>query len=89
VIYRADGVDFLFEPAARSRPLMIRDMVDVMDGYIPHFAVDGKLRTSAFAGYLLDSDRGRSARRDGAPGESPSLDSSPSRELCGRKQAAK
>jgi hypothetical protein len=66
VVYRVDGVPFLFEPAA-SRQRMIRRLDEAMGGYVPHFAVDGRLRTFAFTGYLLDCDRGK----DVTPGESP------------------
>jgi hypothetical protein len=57
VVYRVDGVAFLFEPAA-SRHRMIRRLAEAMDGYVPHFAVDGRLHTFAFSGYVLDCKRG-------------------------------
>ena len=67
VVFRVDGVPFLFEPAA-SRQLMIRRLAEAMDSYVPHFAVDGRLRTYAFVGYVIDTDRGG----DATPGrESP------------------
>jgi hypothetical protein len=59
VVYRVDGVAFLFEPAAKSREAMIRRLGDVMDQYVPHFAVTQGLRTVAFGGFLLDSRRAR------------------------------
>jgi hypothetical protein len=59
VVYRVNGTDYFFEPAARSRAQMIRLLADVMDDYVPHFAVDRRLRTSAFVGCALDTDRGR------------------------------
>ena len=62
VVYRVDGVPFLFEPAA-NRHWMIRRLTEAMDGYVPHFAVDGRLRTFAFSGYVLDADRGRNVAR--------------------------
>jgi len=49
VVYRVDGVAFLFEPAARSREAMIQSLDEAMDDYVPHFAVDHRLRTFAFA----------------------------------------
>jgi hypothetical protein len=73
VVYRVNGVPFLFEPAA-SRQWMIRRLTEAMDGYVPHFAVDARLRTFAFRGYLLDCDRdrdppgGRESAK-GGPGE--------------------
>jgi predicted transglutaminase-like cysteine proteinase len=63
VVYRIDGADYLFEPAAQSRPRMIRPLEDVMDEYVPHFAVNRKLATSAFVGCILDSYRDRERRR--------------------------
>jgi hypothetical protein len=63
VVYQLDGVAFLFEPAA-ARHRMIRPLADVMDDYVPHFAVDEGLRTFAFSGYLMDCDRTAGA---GAP----------------------
>lgn len=50
VVYRADGSDFLFEPAARDRERMIRLLDEVRDDYVPHFAIDQHLRTFAFGG---------------------------------------
>ncbi|MEO8260555.1 MAG: transglutaminase-like cysteine peptidase [Acidobacteriota bacterium] len=60
VVYRVDGVPFLFEPAA-SRPRMIRRLAEAMSGYVPYFAVDGRLRTFAFNGYAIDASRSRVA----------------------------
>lgn len=50
VVYRLDGAAFLFEPAARTRAQMIRPLEEAMDQYVPHFAVNHQLDTSAFAG---------------------------------------
>jgi hypothetical protein len=50
VVYRLDGAEFVFEPAARERMHMIRPLADVRDEYVPHFAVDRHLRTFAFSG---------------------------------------
>ena len=55
VIYRVNGTAFLFEPAARSPSRMIRPLVDAMDGYVPHFAVNHRFDTNAFAGCTADS----------------------------------
>lgn len=63
VVYRMDGADFLFEPAAQSRPRMIRPLADAMGEYVPHFAVNRDLGTSAFVGCILDSYRDRQRRR--------------------------
>jgi hypothetical protein len=63
VVYRIDGTEFLFEPAAQSRPRMIRPLADVLDEYVPHFAVNRKLGTSAFVGCILDSYRDRQRRQ--------------------------
>jgi predicted transglutaminase-like cysteine proteinase len=63
VVYRVDGADFLFEPAAQSRSRMIRSLAEAMDEYVPHFAVNRSLVTSAFVGCILDSHRDRRRRR--------------------------
>jgi hypothetical protein len=57
VVYRVSDADFLFEPAARSKQRMIRELSDAKGDYVPHFAVDRRLRTFAFGGCLLDRDR--------------------------------
>ena len=73
VVFRVDGVPFLFEPAA-DRQRMIRHLSEAMSHYVPYFAVDGRLRTFAFSGYVLDTDRSRKAAQgrqtaQGGPGE--------------------
>jgi hypothetical protein len=62
VVYRVDGTAFLFEPAARTRSRMIRPLEDAMGEYVPHFAVNHRFDTSAFAGCASDSHRGASSR---------------------------
>jgi hypothetical protein len=52
VIYRDGDNVCLFEPAARGRERMIQPWSAVKDNYVPHFAVDRQLRTSAFAGVV-------------------------------------
>jgi hypothetical protein len=55
VVYRVGRDDFLFEPAAVSRERMIRPLAEARDEYVPHFAVNRRLGTVAFAGCVLDS----------------------------------
>jgi hypothetical protein len=57
VVYRVDSIDYLFEPAARGRHRMIRPLSQAANDYVPHFAVNHRLRTSAFLGCVLDSYR--------------------------------
>ena len=64
VVYRVEGVAFLFEPAARTPSRMIRLLDEAMDEYVPHFAVNHRFDTSAFAGCAADSRRGSLGRRD-------------------------
>ena len=64
VVYRVDGVAFLFEPAARTPPNMIRPLADAMGDYVPHFAVNHRFETSAFVGCVSDSPRGSMNRVD-------------------------
>ncbi len=55
VVYRRDGGEFLFEPAANDRQRMIRALFEARDEYVPHFAVNHRGRTAAFGGYVLDA----------------------------------
>jgi hypothetical protein len=71
VVYRADGTDFLFEPAAGIRQRMIRPLSDVMGEYIPHFAIDRHLVTFAFAGCVLDSPKGKRHGHAGSQSAAP------------------
>ena len=57
VVYRVNGTAFLFEPAARTPTRMIRPLADVMDEYVPHFAVNHRFDTNAFVGCASDSHR--------------------------------
>jgi hypothetical protein len=57
VVYRTEGTEFLFEPAARDRARMIRPLVEAMDRYVPYFAVNREFDTAAFAGCVLDGSR--------------------------------
>jgi hypothetical protein len=45
---------FLFEPAARDPQRMIRPFEEAKDRYVPHFAVNTGLVTSAFFGCVMD-----------------------------------
>ena len=54
VVYREGRDEVLFEPAARDRECMIRPLAAVKGAYVPHFAVDRRLVTSAFVGCLTD-----------------------------------
>jgi hypothetical protein len=57
VVYRVDGAEFLFEPAARTASRMIRPLVEAMGEYVPHFAVNQRFETNAFVGCAADSHR--------------------------------
>jgi predicted transglutaminase-like cysteine proteinase len=69
VVYRVDRTEFLFEPAAPDSRQMIRPLAEVQHAYVPHFAVNHRFDTSAFAGCAQDSQRDRS-RRTRATGRS-------------------
>jgi hypothetical protein len=64
VVYRVNGTAFLFEPAAHTLSNMIRPLADAMGQYVPHFAVNHRFETSAFAGCAADSHRGILTRSD-------------------------
>jgi hypothetical protein len=55
VVFRADETTFLFEPAARIRSKMIRPLSEAMGRYVPHFAVNHRFDTTAFAGCASDA----------------------------------
>jgi hypothetical protein len=52
VVYRENGSEFLFEPAARSIDRMIRPLAAARHEYVPHFAVSRTFATYAFLGVL-------------------------------------
>ena len=64
VVYRVNGSEFLFEPAARTPSRMIRPLADAMDAYVPYFAANRRFDTNAFVGCASDSDRIGLSRRD-------------------------
>jgi hypothetical protein len=57
VVFRVGDTAYLFEPAARTASRMIRPLVDAMCEYVPHFAVDHRFDTNAFAGCAFDLHR--------------------------------
>ena len=63
VMYRHDGVEYLFEPGSRSRERMIYVANDVRDRYIPQFGSNRAGKRFAFSGYLV-SERKRLQARD-------------------------
>jgi Bacterial transglutaminase-like cysteine proteinase BTLCP len=58
VVYRMNGAEFLFEPAARIQSKVIRPLAEAMGQYVPHFAVNHQFVTNAFVGCASDLDRG-------------------------------
>lgn len=50
VVYQMGGKVFLFEPAAATPSHMIRPLEEAMGDYVPHFAVNHRFDTRAFAG---------------------------------------
>jgi hypothetical protein len=53
IVFRVDGDEVLFEPAARDRERMLQPLSAVKDAYVPHFSVDRHFVTCAFVGCLL------------------------------------
>ena len=53
IVFRVDGDEVLFEPAARDRERMLQPLSVVKDAYVPHFSVDRHFVTCAFVGCLL------------------------------------
>lgn len=52
VVFRAEGIEYLFEPAARERERMVVPLGVVRDRYVPQIGVDRQARRFAFRGYL-------------------------------------
>lgn len=53
VLFRQDGIEYLFEPGARRAERMLRRLDDVRSDYLPQFGVDRRARPFSFAGYLV------------------------------------
>jgi len=52
IIYRRDGVEYLFEPCRKDRDLAIQPLADVKQNYIPELGVGPDKRRFAFVGYI-------------------------------------
>jgi len=63
VVYRMGGTAYLFEPAALTPSKTIRPLSEVMDAYVPHFAVNHRFETNAFVGCAVDAHRPEEGRR--------------------------
>jgi len=57
VVFRQDGKEFLFEPAARTKEAMIRPLSEVRDNYVPEVGADRTGHRFAFTGYLVAQKR--------------------------------
>ena len=66
VMVRREGVEYLFEPAARSKERMMFALDSVRDRYIPQFGADRHARRFAYAGYLLSLSKRSDTRREPA-----------------------
>jgi transglutaminase-like putative cysteine protease len=64
VVFYENGTAFLFEPAARMPARVIQPLADVMDRYVPHFAVNHRFDTNAFMGCATDADCSTVGRSD-------------------------
>jgi hypothetical protein len=62
LLLRQDGVEYLFEPAARERERMLLPLAEVRGGYVPQFGVDRSAKRFAFSGYIL-GERKRLAKQ--------------------------
>jgi hypothetical protein len=57
LLFRRDGIEYLFEPVARDREQMLRALPAVRDAYVPQFGVDRHAMRFSFAGYLVGEQR--------------------------------
>lgn len=61
IVFRHEGVEYLFDPVLRDREAMVRPLDEVRDAYLPQFGVDGTGRRFAFVGCLV-AERRRARR---------------------------
>jgi hypothetical protein len=52
VVFRRDGVEYLYEPSRRERATAVRPLTEVRSRYIPEFGVGPDAKRFAFTGYL-------------------------------------
>ena len=64
VMLRSEGVEYLFEPAARSREHMMVALDSVRHRYLPQFGADRTAKRFTYAGYLLHLEKRSDRRRD-------------------------
>ena len=64
VMLRSEGVEYLFEPAARSREHMMVALDSVRHRYLPQFGADRTAKRFTYAGYLLHLEKRSERRRD-------------------------
>jgi hypothetical protein len=62
LLLRQEGVEYVFEPAAKERSQMLRPLAEVRHAYVPQFGVDRCAKRFAFSGYIL-GERQRLAKR--------------------------
>ena len=53
IVFRKDGVTYLFDPIIRTRSHMVEPLDDVRHEYIPEVSIDGDFTRYAYAGYYL------------------------------------
>lgn len=59
IVFRKDGVTYLFDPIIRARSHMVEPLDAVRHEYIPEVSVDGHFTRYAYAGYYLKRRRER------------------------------
>lgn len=53
IVFRHDGVEYLFDPVVRDRETMVRPLHEVRGAYIPQFGADSQGRRFAYGGCLV------------------------------------
>lgn len=57
VVFRQDGLEYLFEAVCRTKERMIQPLADVREEYLPQFGADRTGHRFAFSGYLAVEKR--------------------------------
>lgn len=57
IVYRQDGIEYLFEPVSRAKDRMVHPLAEVRQEYLPQFGADRSGRRFAYSGYMISQKR--------------------------------
>jgi hypothetical protein len=62
VMFKKDGIDYVFEPVRRSADRAVRPLSEVRELYVPEFGVDRHAKRYAYSGYVAAQKKLLAAR---------------------------